>query len=49
MVIMVMVGLGLLDFLVAGVSLIIGLAFITFIASILCATAFFNNAKDVVS
>ncbi|KAK7407492.1 hypothetical protein VNO78_09445 [Psophocarpus tetragonolobus] len=43
---MVMVGLGLLDLLVAGVSLLIGLTFIAFIASILCATAFLNNAKD---
>ncbi|ESW25542.1 hypothetical protein PHAVU_003G044900 [Phaseolus vulgaris] len=49
MAILVMVGLGLLDFLVAGLSLFIGLAFIAFIASILCAAAFFNNAKDLSS
>ena len=44
---MMMVGLGILDFLVAGVSLMIGLTFFAFITSILCAAAFFNTAKDV--
>ncbi|KAK7275079.1 hypothetical protein RIF29_16186 [Crotalaria pallida] len=42
---MIGIGLGFLDFLVAGISLIIGLSFFAFIASILCAAAFFNNAK----
>ncbi|QCD90280.1 uncharacterized protein LOC114169264 [Vigna unguiculata] len=49
MAILMMVGLSLLDFLVAGLSLFIGLAFIAFIASILCAAALFNNVKDVSS
>ncbi|KAF1889928.1 hypothetical protein Lal_00025258 [Lupinus albus] len=43
---MIGLGLSILDFVVAGISLIIGLGFFAFIASILCTTAFFNNAKD---
>ncbi|XP_073221069.1 uncharacterized protein [Cicer arietinum] len=39
--------LGILDFVVAGVSLIIGLFLFGFITSLLCAAAFFNNVKDV--
>ncbi|CAK8537227.1 unnamed protein product [Lathyrus sativus] len=44
---MMAVVLGLLDFIVAGVSLIFGLCLFGFIASLLCVVAFFNNAKDV--
>ncbi|KAK4263671.1 hypothetical protein QN277_029055 [Acacia crassicarpa] len=47
---MMMMGLsvqGLLDLMVAGVSLLIGLGIFGFIASILCFAAFFLNSKDV--
>jgi len=44
-----MLVLGLLDFFVAGISLVFGLFLFGFIASLLCAVAFFNNAKDVSS
>lgn len=36
-----------LDFMVAGVSLMFGLGLFAFIASILCSAAFFQNAKEV--
>ncbi|XP_028065098.1 uncharacterized protein LOC114268184 [Camellia sinensis] len=37
----------LMDLVVAGVSLVIGLGIFAFIASILCSVAFLHNAKDV--
>lgn len=39
--------LGMLDLVVAGVSLMIGLGIFAFIASILCSAAFFLNSKDL--
>ncbi|KAK7860512.1 uncharacterized protein LOC112030123 [Quercus suber] len=36
-----------LDLVVAGFSLMIGLGIFAFIASILCSAAFFHNAKEV--
>ena len=36
----------LLDLTVAGISLMLGLGFFAFIASILCSAAFFQNAKE---
>lgn len=36
-----------MDLVVAGFSLIIGLGIFAFIASILCSAAFVQNAKDV--
>ncbi|PNX87059.1 hypothetical protein L195_g043144 [Trifolium pratense] len=44
---MMAVVLGLLDFFVAGASLIFCLFLFGFIASLLSAAAFFNNAKDL--
>lgn len=38
--------LAILDLMVAGVSLMIGLGIFAFLASILCSAAFFLNAKD---
>ncbi|RYR08849.1 hypothetical protein Ahy_B05g076678 [Arachis hypogaea] len=43
---LMIVGLGLLDFLVAGLSLMIALAFFALITSVLCAAAFYNNTKS---
>ncbi|WOH07791.1 hypothetical protein DCAR_0727225 [Daucus carota subsp. sativus] len=37
----------IMDLVVAGISLMIGLGLFVFIASILCSAAFFQNAKDV--
>lgn len=37
----------LLDLVVAGISLMIGLGIFAFIASILCSVAFLNNSKNV--
>lgn len=37
---------GLLDFVVAGVSLMICLGIFAFIASVLCSAAFFYHAKE---
>lgn len=39
--------LSVIDLVVAGFSLMIGLGIFAFIASILCSTAFVQNAKDV--
>ncbi|XP_059655609.1 uncharacterized protein LOC132302706 [Cornus florida] len=39
----------LMDLVVAGFSLVIGLGIFAFIASILCSAAFFYNAKDLSS
>ncbi|XP_042476819.1 uncharacterized protein LOC122058275 [Macadamia integrifolia] len=36
-----------MDLVVAGISLMIGLGFFAFIASILCSAAFLLNVKDV--
>lgn len=36
-----------LDFMVAGISLMFGLGLFAFIASILCSAAFFQNAKEM--
>lgn len=36
-----------LDLVVAGISLMIGLGIFAFIASILCSVAFLYNAKDI--
>lgn len=36
-----------LDFVVAGISLVIGMGLFAFIASILCSAAFFQNAKEI--
>ncbi|XP_075518532.1 uncharacterized protein LOC142552660 [Primulina tabacum] len=36
-----------LDFMVAGVSLMLGLGFFAFVASILCSAAFIQNAKEI--
>ncbi|RAL40156.1 hypothetical protein DM860_008296 [Cuscuta australis] len=36
----------LMDFIVAGFSLIIGLGIFSFLASILCSAAFFQNVKE---
>ncbi|KAH6797879.1 chaperonin 60 subunit beta [Perilla frutescens var. hirtella] len=36
-----------LDFVVAGISLMIGIGLFAFIASILCSAAFFQNAKEI--
>jgi hypothetical protein len=44
---MMTVVLGLLDFFIAGASLIFALCLFGFIASLLCAAAYFNNAKHV--
>ncbi|EYU28917.1 hypothetical protein ABFS83_12G085100 [Erythranthe nasuta] len=47
---MIMMGLSVqcvLDFMVAGFSLMVGLGIFAFIASILCSAAFFQNAKEV--
>ncbi|XP_020553519.1 uncharacterized protein LOC110012832 [Sesamum indicum] len=47
---MLMMGLSVqcvLDFMVAGISLMIGLGLFAFIASILCSAAFFQNAKEI--
>ena len=38
---------GLIDFVVAGISLMICLGIFGFIASILCSAAFFHHAKEV--
>ncbi|GKU90461.1 hypothetical protein SLEP1_g4452 [Rubroshorea leprosula] len=46
----ILMGLSLqciIDLVVAGVSLMIGLGIFVFIASILCSAAFLHNAKDV--
>ncbi|KMS97322.1 hypothetical protein BVRB_6g156190 [Beta vulgaris subsp. vulgaris] len=37
----------IMDLVVAGISLMIGLGIFTFIASVLCSAAFFQHAKDV--
>lgn len=37
----------LMDLVVAGISLMIGLGLFAFIASILCSAAFLHNAKDL--
>ncbi|KAG6429827.1 hypothetical protein SASPL_107881 [Salvia splendens] len=47
---MVLMGLSVqfvLDFVVAGISLMIGMGLFAFIASILCSAAFFQNAKEI--
>ncbi|KAK4479849.1 hypothetical protein RD792_015392 [Penstemon davidsonii] len=41
------IGPCVLDFMVAGISLMIGLGLFAFIASILCSAAFFQNAKEL--
>lgn len=40
-------GLSIMDLVVAGISLVIGLGIFVFIASILCSAAFLHNAKHV--
>lgn len=37
----------IMDVVVAGISLMIGLGIFAFIVSLLCSTAFFHHAKDV--
>lgn len=37
----------LMDLVVAGISLMVGLGLFAFIASILCSAAFLHNAKDL--
>jgi hypothetical protein len=36
----------ILDLVIAGISLMIGLGIFAFIASVLCSAAFFHNAKE---
>ncbi|KAJ6891294.1 hypothetical protein NC651_024711 [Populus alba x Populus x berolinensis] len=44
---MLLTGLSIMDLVVAGISLVIGLGIFVFIASILCSAAFLHNAKHV--
>ncbi|KAF8039169.1 hypothetical protein BT93_B1656 [Corymbia citriodora subsp. variegata] len=36
-----------MDLVVAGISLAVGLGFFAFVAAVLCSAAFFNSVKDI--